>query len=114
MQVDHVVALAGVWRTGGRALTPDERQAIAGDPLNLIAVGATVNQAKGDSDASQWLPPDSAAHCRYVARQVAVKSKYRLWVTPPEHSAMVAVLGRCPGEPLPTEDSPEVEVPAPI
>jgi hypothetical protein len=114
VQVDHVVALAGVWRTGGRALTPDERQAIAGDPLNLIAVGATVNQAKGDSDASQWLPPDSAAHCRYVARQVAVKSKYRLWVTPPEHSAMVAVLGRCPGEPLPTEDSPEVVVPAPI
>jgi hypothetical protein len=36
-----------------------------------------------------------------VARQVAVKVKYRLWVTAAEHDAMGRVLTSCPNEPAP-------------
>jgi hypothetical protein len=50
----------------------------------------------------------------YVARQIAVKTKYRLWVAPAEKDAMAAVLGACPEEPLPVDDGPEVKVPAPL
>jgi hypothetical protein len=37
-----------------------------------------------------------------VARQVAVKARYRLWVTPAERDAIARVLGGCPEQPLPT------------
>jgi hypothetical protein len=37
----------------------------------------------------------------YVARQVAVKASYGLWVTAPERDAIRQVLERCPGQALP-------------
>jgi hypothetical protein len=37
-----------------------------------------------------------------VARQVAVKAAYALWVTPAEHDAIAGVLETCPGQPVPT------------
>ncbi|WP_432493066.1 HNH endonuclease family protein [Kineococcus gypseus] len=99
VQVDHVVALAAAWRTGARAWSAEERVEFANDPLELLAVDGPLNSAKGDDDASQWLPPLGA--CEYVARQVAVKSAWGLWVTPAERTAMADVLAGCPGQELP-------------
>ncbi len=99
VQIDHVVALAAAWRTGAQAFTEDERVRFANDPLELLAVDGSLNGAKGDDDASQWLPPEG--ECEYVARQVAVKSAWGLWVTPAEHGAMAGVLAGCPGQELP-------------
>ena len=53
------------------------RDAFANDPLNLLAVDADTNRAKGDGDAATWLPPNRRFRCAYVARQVAVKRKLR-------------------------------------
>ncbi|WP_432523499.1 HNH endonuclease family protein [Kineococcus sp. SYSU DK006] len=103
VQVDHVVALAAAWRTGAADLDEDELVRFANDPLELLAVDGPLNSAKGDDDASQWLPP--RGECAYVARQVAVKREWGLWVTPAEHAAMADVLAGCPGEPLPTGDA---------
>jgi Excalibur calcium-binding domain len=36
-----------------------------------------------------------------VRRQIAIKTKYRLWVTAPERAAMARVLSTCPGQTLP-------------
>ncbi|WP_338074916.1 HNH endonuclease family protein [Kineococcus vitellinus] len=102
VQVDHVVALAAAWRTGAAALDEDELVRFANDPLELLAVDGPLNSAKGDDDASQWLPP--RGECAYVARQVAVKRAWGLWVTPGEHAAMAGVLAGCPAQPLPTGD----------
>jgi hypothetical protein len=99
VEIDHVVALGDAWQTGAQALTPARRKALANDPLNLLAVGGSANESKRDSDAASWLPPDTAFRCAYVARQVAVKSAYRLWVTPAEHDAIATVLATCPGRP---------------
>jgi hypothetical protein len=41
------------------------------------------------------LPPDVAYHCRYVAKQIAVKTKYELWVTSRERATMAQVLAGC-------------------
>ena len=65
------------------------------------AVDGKANDDKGASDASDWLPPNKQYDCRYVARQIAVKQKYRLWVTPAEHYAIQKVLNSCPTQPLP-------------
>ena len=103
MQIDHVVALSNAWQTGARYLTADERKQLANDDLELIAVSSSANQDKSDGDASEWLPDNQAFRCPYIARQIAVKLKYRLWVTPAEKSAMINVLQDCPNEPLPAQ-----------
>jgi hypothetical protein len=112
VQIDHVVALSDSWQTGAQAWPADRRRTFANDPLNLLAVDGPTNQRKGDSDAAGWLPPRTAYDCRYVARQVAVKAKYGLWVTAPEQAAMARVLQRCPSQAAPTGGAPLPVVPA--
>lgn len=101
VQIDHVVALSDAWQTGAQNLPAGSRLALANDPLNLLAVDGPANQQKGDADAATWLPPRKAFRCAYVSRQVAVKLRYKLWVTAAERVAMARVLGGCPGQPLP-------------
>ena len=103
VQIDHVVALGNVWVSGGQKLMPEQKEAIANDPLNLLAVDGPANMQKGDKDASGWLPKNKDFRCSYVARQIAVKSKYNLSVTPAEKKAMERVLSDCPDEGVPTK-----------
>lgn len=98
VQIDHVVALGDAWQKGAQQLTPAQREHLANDPLNLIAVDGPANRDKSASDAATWLPPNRAFRCHYVARQVSVKAAYRLWVTPAEKDAMKRVLATCPGQ----------------
>ena len=95
VQIDHVVALSDAWQKGAQGLSRDERVALANDPLNLLAVDGSANQQKSDGDAATWLPPNKAFRCQYVARQVAVKKKYHLWVTTAEKDAISRILGQC-------------------
>lgn len=108
VQIDHLVSLGGSWQTGARHLTQDQREALAEDPLNLLSADGSANEQKGDGDASAWLPANRAYRCAYVARQVAVKARYSLWVTGPEKKAMTVVLATCPGQALPTEHDRDV------
>lgn len=101
VQIDHVVALGNAWVTGAQQLPMDRRQALANDPLNLLAVEGRANQQKGAGDAATWLPPNKSYRCDYVSRQIAVKKKYHLWVTSAERNAMVRTLSTCPNQPLP-------------
>ncbi|MGI5130974.1 HNH endonuclease family protein [Pseudonocardia sp. CA-107938] len=101
VQIDHVVALSDAWQKGAQQLDPLQRTSLANDPLNLVATDGPTNQSKGDSDAASWLPPNKSARCAYVARQIAVKQRYHLWVTAAERYAMDQVLASCPAEPLP-------------
>ncbi|MEL7977573.1 DUF1524 domain-containing protein [Isoptericola sp. F-RaC21] len=102
VQIDHVVALSDAWQKGAQQLDGEARRQLANDPLNLLAVDGPTNAGKSDGDAATWLPPSKAFRCQYVARQVAVKQAYGLWVTQAEHDAVERVLTRCPDEPLPS------------
>ena len=102
IQIDHVVALSDAWQKGAQALSPDQRLAFANDPLELLAVDGAANQQKADSDAASWLPANKSYRCSYVARQIAVKKKYSLWVTRSEYDAMAQVLKTCPDQKIPT------------
>ncbi len=101
VQIDHVVALSDAWQKGAQLLTKEQRIQLANDPLELLAVDGPANQAKGDGDAATWLPQNKAFRCVYIARQIAVKVKYALWVTQPERDTMESILTSCPGETLP-------------
>lgn len=109
VQIDHVVALGDSWVTGAQQLSQEQRKAMANDPLELLAVDGPTNASKGDGDAATWLPPNKGFRCEYVARQVALKQRYHLWVTPPERDAITRVLKTCPLQQLPS--TVEVAIP---
>jgi len=101
VQIDHVVAVSDAWQKGAQKLTSVQRYNFYNDPLNLLAVDGPTNGQKSDSDAASWLPPQKSFRCSYVARQIAVKYKYRLWVTQAERDAMARVLKTCPTKLIP-------------
>ena len=103
VQIDHVVAVSDAWQKGAQQWTYAKRHNFYNDPLNLLAVDGPTNSAKGDGDAATWLPPNKAYRCAYVARQIAVKAKYQVWVTSAEKSAMSSVLNSCPGYYIPSK-----------
>ncbi|WP_242532640.1 DUF1524 domain-containing protein [Nocardioides sp. S5] len=98
VDIDHVVSLGNAWATGAFDWPIKKRAAFANDPLNLLPTDAGANRQKGDGDAATWLPANTSYRCEYVSRQVAVKAKYDLWVTPPEEAAIQRVLVPCDGQ----------------
>ena len=101
VQIDHVVSLSDAWQKGAQQLSSYQRFMIYNDPLNLLAVWGPANSQKSDADAASWLPSNKSFRCSFVARQIAVKVKYQLWVTQAEHDAMTRVLATCPKKGLP-------------
>ncbi|MEX3610094.1 DUF1524 domain-containing protein [Rothia sp. LK2588] len=99
IQIDHVVALSDAWQKGAQDLSASQREKLANDPMNLLAVDGPTNQGKGDSDAATWLPPRKEFRCTYVSKQVDVKAKYHLWVTQAEKDAIASTLKNCASDP---------------
>lgn len=95
IQIDHIVPLSDAWQKGAQQLTAEQRTELANDPLNLMAVEGTINEAKGDKDAAMWLPPNSRFRCEYVALQIVVKTKYNLWFTHAEYDTSAGILKGC-------------------
>jgi len=108
VQIDHVVALSDAWQKGAQKLSGAQREALANDFLELRAVDGHSNGSKSDNDAASWLPPRRASWCGLIARQIAVKKKYGLWVTKAEHDSMAQILERCPDQGLPRADPIEL------
>ena len=115
VQIDHLVALGDAWQTGANRWSGVKRLAFANDPVELLAVNGSANEAKGDADASGWLPPNRSFRCAYVAKQITVKTKYRLWVAASEKSAMARTLSNCSASlpPAPKPPPPAQTTPAP-
>lgn len=102
IHIEHIVAVSDAWRKGAQELTAEERHAFYNDPLNLLAVDGPTNVEKGDKDAGSWMPRQ-AYRCRYVARQIAIKLRYSLWLSPTEHQSMKRELTTCPMQVLPVQ-----------
>ena len=97
IDIDHVVPLAQAWRSGASAWTTAQRQAFANDLTRpqLIAVTDRVNQAKGDKDPAQWMPPLNSYACTYARMWVDVKHHYQLTVDPAEKTKLTGILNGC-------------------
>jgi hypothetical protein len=95
IQIDHVVPLAEMWRSGAAAWPPERRTQAANDLRNLLATQGKVNQAKGDQPPDQWMPPNTAYACQYARTYVTVKAEYALTVTGTERTALDQALATC-------------------
>lgn len=97
LDIDHTVALAEAWRSGADKWTDEQREKFANDlgGLQLIAVTASSNRAKGDQDAAKWKPPLQSYWCTYARSVVSVKTLYALTVDEAERDALGAMLKTC-------------------
>jgi hypothetical protein len=94
IQIDHVVPLAEAWVSGARHWSEDRRVAFANDLDELKAVDGPTNMSKGDGDPAAWRPR-KGYQCTYAVRWIAIKSRWRLAVDPPEKAALEQMLGYC-------------------
>lgn len=92
VEIDHVVSLADAWDAGAYAWDGDQREEYANDFMNLEALDSETNQDKDDETAAGWLPDDDDDQCALVVRQITIKHRYELSVTPAEQQAMQQVL----------------------
>ncbi len=98
LDIDHLVPLADAYRSGGLFFTAEQRRAFANDiehPEALVAVSASANRSKGDQSPDQWTPAEASNWCAYATGWVAVKVRWQLSVTQPEHDALAAMLATC-------------------
>jgi hypothetical protein len=93
IQIDHVVPLGEMWRSGAAAWPLERRVQAANDLGNLLAVQGKANEQKGDKTPDKWLPPLS--HCLYSRIYVTTKSHDQLTVTAPEVAALKKALSTC-------------------
>jgi hypothetical protein len=118
VQIDHLLPLKAVYATGGQGWPAAKREALANDPVNLLAVKGSENSSKSDSLPSDWLPgfypdvsdrhdlgqrvawddlpADTSLQCWYIDKLVPVFVAYELGLTPEDRAAMTAVLTSCP------------------
>ncbi|KAG9080034.1 hypothetical protein FRC06_007154 [Ceratobasidium sp. 370] len=97
LDIDHLVPLKEAWVSGARSWTTARRQSFANDLTRpqLIAVTDNVNQAKGDKDPAEWMPPLASYHCTYVRAWITVKYYYELTIDSDEKSALTSYLDNC-------------------
>jgi hypothetical protein len=96
--IDHMVALAEAWDSGARSWSDQRRQDFANDLSfrgSLIAVSSSSNRSKSDQDPADWLPPNEAFHCDYVALWIEVKTLWDLSVDDAELNALEEISARC-------------------
>jgi Protein of unknown function (DUF1524) len=99
VQIDHLVALAEAWYSGAWAWTTERRERFANDlgvSWALVAVSPEVNEAKAASDPAEWLPPDRAALCEYVAAWIGMKVRWSLTIDIDEKRALDDLVVQCP------------------
>jgi hypothetical protein len=97
IDIDHIVPLAEAWKSGANAWTTARRQQFANDLsiAQLIAVSASSNRSKGDSDPASWKPTNTSAHCIYAREWIWVKYTYGLSLQSAEKTALQQMLGTC-------------------
>ena len=99
VDIDHMVPLKEAWESGASLWSADNRTRYANDldfPASILAVTDHVNQAKGDEDPAEWLPPLTTAWCTYATQWVQVKYRWRLRIDPAERTKLSSILsGSC-------------------
>jgi hypothetical protein len=97
VDIDHIVPLAEAWKSGASTWTTAKREQFANDLSisQLIAVSASSNRSKGDSDPAAWKPPNASVHCIYAREWIWVKYTYKLSLQSSEKTALQQMLATC-------------------
>jgi hypothetical protein len=81
LDIDHVVPLKEAHLSGAHLWPKEKRRLYANelrDPNHLIAVSFAENRSKGDKDPPNYMPPNTAYHCKYLKIWVSIKRKWQL------------------------------------
>lgn len=74
VDIDHIVPLKWAWDHGANNWSRSKREKFANDPINLVAVEASLNRQKGAKGPDEWIPPINQV--QYRARFERVLKKY--------------------------------------
>lgn len=96
IEIDHIAPLSVIWRSGAATWSLDQRERIANDPGNLLAVLGKLNGEKSDRTLAQWYPPNRSYACTYTHRYLSVLVKYQLVIPTQDARAARAA---CPVKP---------------
>jgi len=117
VQVDHLVPLEEAWGSGAWQWDTDRRRSYANDlddSRTLQVMTAAANRSKGAKDPSNWLPPNRAEVCHYLADWIAIKARWGMSADQSEHGRIRNLLTeRCPDQRVaPWPAAPEFVTPA--
>ena len=96
--IDHLVPLAEAWGSSARRWNKTKRARFANDlgyRYSLIAVTASSNRSKSDSDPAEWLPPRRSYRCTYAKTYTATKWRWDLAVNPAERNTLRRLIRDC-------------------
>ncbi|WP_212652715.1 HNH endonuclease family protein [Marinomonas sp. CT5] len=79
IDIDHIVPLKWAWDNGADKWSKEKREQFANDPVNLVAVEASLNRQKGAKGLDEWQPPKNQT--QYKARYERVLKKYGIQIT---------------------------------
>ncbi len=96
LDIDHLVPVKEANRSGARNWTREQRVTFYNDLDNLVAVTASSNRGKGDSDPAHWRPPARGYWCGYATGYLTIKLRYGLSADQAEYDALRQMLGTCP------------------
>jgi hypothetical protein len=95
IEIHHVVSLRNAWNAGAYDWDEEQREKFANDLMNLEAIDSESNQDKADQKFDDWWPDDPDNECWYAARQITIKKRYSLTVSPAEREALQEALISC-------------------
>lgn len=95
LDIDHVVPLGEVDRSGGASWTASEKHRYYMDTArsHLLPVSSHENRAKGDMSITEYLPPNESYRKEYCRIWYTEKTVYRLTATKEEVSVLIKYLG---------------------
>lgn len=109
--VEHIVALSEAHDSGLCSADAAAKKKFARDLLNLTLASPSVNSAKGNRDAAEWLPDEN--RCWFADRVLQVRLKYDLTIDQAEADALELILFRCESTELIVHCSEENTGPCP-
>ena len=97
LDIDHIVPLGFMHARGGASWSRERKEQFANDPQNLIAVDKSLNRQKGAAGPTEWMPPNHAYRCEYLARFDAIMKKYQANYYPSEQRVINRMFKACNG-----------------
>ncbi|UOF01575.1 HNH endonuclease family protein [Bdellovibrio reynosensis] len=92
IQIDHFVPLKNAYISGAYKWNQTKRCLYGnflGNDYHLLSVLGDENQTKSDKTPEEYMPPNRAYACQYLAQWLKVKLIWTLGLTPPEKDKVI-------------------------
>jgi len=84
IDIDHIVPLKHAWDLGADSWDASKRRDFANDPDNIVITNLKYNRQKGAKTILEWHPIGRVYACKYMAKWLLVKERYKLLISKQE------------------------------